>query len=344
MKSFCFVMLILTVLSFSACTEEKPAKVEVPDTVPEPELQIVRLDLIFQEFIRKGKNLQESEVRAKLRGHEPFLREWLFSGDTTVSDTLFPALVKYFCQDPRSAQLVDSVVNHFPPEYDFKGILAPALRRFQYLFPEEKIPVIYFYVTGYQPNSGLKDQSYLSEKYLGISLDYFMGEEFPFYPGDLPKFMRRRCRPEYLPVAAMQHFAEYLHRVPDISESPMFLDYVISLGIRQNFLEAVLPEVSDSVRLSYTSAQMAFVREYEANIYKELIPVLYSTDYMKFEKYLSDKPFTPNLSQESADRLAVFLGWKVVAEYLKKHPQILFPDLMKNYNHKRIFEEAKYKP
>jgi hypothetical protein len=142
----------------------------------------------------------------------------------------------------------------------------------------------------------------------------------------------------------MRHFAEYLHPEPDLSQSPILLDYVITYGLWQAFLEKVLPEVPDSVRLSYTSAQWAFAEAYEAEIYKELVPLLYSSDFMKFEKYLSDKPYTPNLSGDSADRLAMLLGWRIIRAYREKHPEITWPELMKNFNHRKIFEEAKYKP
>lgn len=334
----CFLIFLI-----SACTEEGGHK-EIPQEAPEVQLQMTRLDVIFRGFMRQGKNLKEDSIRRQLDGHLPFLQEWLFNGDTTVADSLYPRFIQYFCQDPRSAQLTDSVLSHFPASYDFKALLQPPLRRFHYHFPKEPLPEVYFYLTGYQPESGLKDQSYLSDRYLGISLDYFLGEKFPFYSGDLPKYIRRRCKPDYLPVAAMRHFAEYLHPEPDISQSPAFIDYILTQGLWQAFLEEMLPEVPDSVRLSYSSAQMAFVQAYEADIYKELVPILFSTDYMKFEKYLNDKPYTPNLSAESADRLGMFLGWKIIQAFRQKHPDLSWPELMKRRDHKKIFEASRYKP
>jgi hypothetical protein len=334
----CFMLLLLL-----SCTEETQRS-EIPEEVPEVQVGLTRLDVVFRDFMRQGRALKEDEIRRKLDGHLPFLQEWLFNGDTTVADSLYPLFIQYFCQDPRSAQLTDSVLKHFPEGYDFKGILQPPFRRFHFYFPNEPLPKVYFYLTGYQPESGLKDQSYLSERFLGISLDYFLGEKFPFYAGDLPKYIRRRCKPDYLPVAAMRHFAEYLHPEPDISQSPMFIDYIVTQGLWQAFLEDMLPDVPDSVRLSYTSAQMAFVRSYEADIYKELVPLLFSTDYMKFEKYLNDKPYTPNLSAESADRLGMFLGWKIIQAFRAKHPDVSWPDLMKRRDHKKIFEASRYKP
>lgn len=344
MKVWIIALLAAYLVFFTGACDSPPEKEDIPDEAPEIHIKTTRLDVIFRDFMRRGKELKEESVRRRLDDHLPFLREWLFAGDTAIADSLYPQMVLYFCQDPRSAQLTDSVLAHFPETEDLGNILTPPLRRFHYYFPAESIPEVYFYVTGYQPESGLRDQSYLSERFLGISLDYFMGEKFPFYPGDLPKYIRRRCKPDYLPVAAMRHFAEYLHPEPDISQSPMLLDYVITYGMWQAFLEAMLPDVPDSVRLSYTSRQMAFADVYEADIYKELVPLLYSSDFLKYEKYLSDKPYTPNLSEESADRLAMLLGWRIIREYRRKHPEVTWPQLMQNSNHRKIFEEARYKP
>jgi hypothetical protein len=338
-----FSILLISFMLLFACESEKP-KEEIPNDAPEIELNITRMDILLRELMLQKQDLNEGKIRQSLNTHLPFLQEWLFASDTTLADSLYPQLIQYFCQDSRSAQLTDSVLKKFPKEYNFQEVLEAPFRRFHYHFPKEPIPAVYVYVTGYQPESGLRDQSYLSERYLGLSLDYFLGENFAFYPGDLPKFIRRRCKPEYIPVAAMRHFAEYLHPEPDLSQSPILLDYVLTYGIWQAFSETMLPEVPDSVRLSYTAAQWAFAEAYEADIYKELVPLLYSTDFMKFEKYLSDKPYTPNLSGDSADRLAMLLGWRIIRAYREKHPEITWPELMKNFNHRKIFEEAKYKP
>lgn len=342
MKIGFYAAIFALLLCYGCGPEDK--KQEIPEEVPEIQVEIYRLDVTLRDFMQRGQDLREESIRRSLDAHLPFLQEWLFASDTTLADSLYPSLIQYFCQDPRSAQLTDSVLARYPDTYNFHQIFEPPLRRFHYYFPQEPLPKIYLYITGYQPEAGLRDQSYLSERFLGISLDYFMGEKFSYYPGDLPRFVRRRCKADYIPVAAMKHFAEYLHPEPDISQSPMLLDYVITYGMWQAFLESMLPNVPDSVRLSYTSQQWAFAETYEADIYKELVPFLFSTDFMKFEKYLSDKPYTPNLSGESADRLAMWLGWRIIRAYREKHPEISWPDLMKNFNHKMIFEEARYKP
>jgi len=325
--------------------ETKDKRVEdIPESAPKPEVSIVRLDVILHKLILNGKALHEDSIRIAMYPHRKFIREWIFAGDSLLCDSIYPKMFYSFCRDPKVAELLDSVLLHFPENYPFDSVFTPPLRRLAYYFPDEKIPEIYIYITGFQPNIGLNEQSYLSDDFAGISLDYFLGESFSFYPSDIPRYLRRRCRPEYLPVALMANFATYLHQEPRLHTSPMLLDYVIAYGMRNMFMEYVLPDVQDSIRLSYSSQQMAFVQAYEEKVYKELIPLLYTTDYMKYEKYISDKPFTPNLSEESADRLASFLGWRIMKSYRMKHPEIPFPVLMKNYNHKRIFEDARYKP
>jgi hypothetical protein len=343
MYSFRIWSLMLGLLLLFSCTPE-PESPEIPAEVPMPHVQVHRLDLILHHLAHTPNALKQDSFRHYLDAHVPFIAEWLFAGDTALADSLYPAVLISFCSDPLTVQLLDSVYAQYPPDYPLMQILQKPMQRLQYYFPEEQIPDFYTYVTGFQPNSGLKEQSYLSDHFCGLSLDYFLGDNFIFYPGDIPKYLRRRTRPEYIPVAVMQHFADYLHHEPQIHTSPLLLDYVMAKGMHTLFLEYTLPDVPDSVRMSYSAVQTAFVKAYAPEIYKELIPVLFSSDYMKYEKYINDKPFTPNLSEESADRLAFVLGWSILKQYLERNPKVQLKDLMNSYDYKRIFEEARYKP
>jgi len=341
-RSFIFVSGILILLLF-ACEPDRTTP-EIPAETPLPEVKVHRIDLMLHHLTHSPNAMTPDSFRFYLDDHLPFIAEWLFAGDTLLADSLYPAVLISFCSDPMTVQLLDSVYAHFPTDYPLNSILQKPMQRLKYYFPDEKIPQFYTYVTGFQTNSGLKEQSYLSEHFCGISLDYFLGDYFRFYPGDIPKYLRRRTRPEYIPVAVMQHFADYLHREPLIHNSPLLLDYVMAKGMHTLFLEYTLPDVPDSVRMSYSSVQSAFIHTYEAEIYTELIPSLFSSDYMKYEKYINDKPFTPNLSEESADRLAFVLGWRILKRYQERNPEIRIKDLMLSYDYKRIFEEARYKP
>ena len=342
---FCLLFIPLCFL-LQGCEsdQQKSEIVQSAESLEKLKLKLVRMDLRLRESAQKPETRTPEYLEKAYYADSLFWSEYLFGGEVANVKPYLGKVLAQFCQDSKARELMDSVAVHFPPDYPFYDRLEPAMRRLKLAFPEEKTPTFYFYVTGYAPQTGLKEQSYLSDKFCGISLDYFMGRDFPFYPGDLPRYMRRKCDPDYLPIAVLTHFAEYLIPEPPLKNNPTLLDFSICFGLRQHLLQQLLPEVPDSIRLNWTAEQWGFGNLFEKKIYEELVPVLYSRDYLKYEKYIQEKPFTPNVSQKSPDRMGWFMGWKIVQAYAEKHPEISLKQLIQQSNAKTIFEGAKYRP
>jgi hypothetical protein len=67
---------------------------------------------------------------------------------------------------------------------------------------------------------------------------------------------------------------------------------------------------------------------------------------MKIQKYLTEAPFTPGIGDknDSAPKLAVFIGWKIVREYMDRNPSISVQQLMADQDFQKILDKSKYRP
>lgn len=349
----------LFVLLFISCTDEKKgSEIKDPDLSDiSVSSQVNRFDLSLEKAILdwKAKNKQPDAWHEVYQKHffdyEAFLFDLIFFGDSSAYEgdsskgrDILEKIIGNFCYDTNTLILIDSVKKYFPEKYPFTELLEKPLKRSKYYFPNYKIPAFCSHISGYSPNSGLRDQSFSSPRFFSFSLDYFLGENFTLYPGDLPKYLRRKCRAEYIPVSYAVTLSNELHPEPSPGNNPTLLDYMLNEGIRSYVVEILVPEAEDSTRLSYSSEQMAWAVYHESRIYNEMLPLLFSTEYLKFDKYLRESPFTSNLAQESAPRIAQFCGLQIIRKLMKDHPEITPAELVKKTNYKELFELAAYRP
>ena len=134
--------------------------------------------------------------------------------------------------------------------------------------------------------------------------------------------------------------------VPQIeyNRQPQLIDFMVREGIKQYFVEKMLPHTPDSLRLYYTSEQMYWAEFYEEKNYGFLLDKLFTTDAKTKQDLLGDKPYTSSLSLESAPRIGEYTGWKIVQAYMKRHPEISLDELCSTQDYQKIFRDAKYKP
>ncbi len=286
--------------------------------------QLLGIDQLIQRNpMLQGRNLRVEEV------------------DSLLAYELVPKLAH-----PDMYHLLDTIRTVFPYHQSLENAILPPLKRMTLAFSDLEFPEFRTHVTGYVPDGDWRtvDQIVPLPDYLSIGLHYFLGENLRFYPPNIAQYQRRRCDAAYIPVQLMTAVAEGMLPITDSRVQPRLLDKMVRAGIKQVFLEKMLPYTADSVRLLYSRPQMEWADLYESRIYKELIPHLYKSDFVMHRDYLSDKPYTTQLALESAPRIGEYCGWKIVKAYLEKHPEVDLEALMETTDYEAIFKASRYKP
>lgn len=342
--AFLFVLALGT-----GCRSGAADEVPLDDIVID--LKVARMDqdmLAAAPAYRAGKALDSSVVyKEHFAAHRAFMADWMFGGDDRIAtDSVLTIVMHTFLRDSHGLALLDSVARRLPSGYDPKAQLTELFKRFHFYFPEKALPTVVTYVDGYPPTmqQGI-DQVFISPRYLGIGLHYFLGPDFKFYPADMPKYIRRRCTTAHLPALVAHKIAETMVPDPDLSKNPALIDYVVQQGIRMTVVDKLLgPAVPDSIKLFYTTEQIEWADYYQAKAYKDMLNDLYQLDAELLRRYMDDSPFTSQLNRDSAPRLGQYLGWKIVSAYLQKQPATTLPDLIKVQDYRRVFQESGYRP
>jgi len=240
--------------------------------------------------------------------------------------------------------LKQEVQSKFPDLKKPEEELTNAFKHVKYYYPDQNAPrIISFF-------SGFSVQVPIGNNYVGIGLDMFLGADSKFYPAlraSIPAYISRRFTPENIVPRVMEaYIREELFPEPD--ETNSLLQKMIYNGKILYFMDAVMPGTQDSLKIGYTSAQQEWAIKHETGIWAYLLEenLLYESDYMKIQKFLTDAPFTPGIGErnESAPKLAVFTGWQIVKKYMEKNPEVSVQQLMKNTDYQQILNQSKYRP
>ncbi len=257
-----------------------------------------------------------------------------------IGDTLFFEGVKHFTTDTMILSVKKLVETEFSDFDDTEKQLNEAFKYFQFHFPEKEVPTIYTYISGF-------NQSVVTaENIIGISLDKYLGRDCKYYRllNSTPQYKIMNMYKEKIvsDVAYAWGITEFEYT----NKTTTLLDNMIHYGKLMYFVDALLPEMNDSLKIGYTGEQIEWCKRNEAQMWSQLIEnkMLYSNKRMDIIRYINNSPTTSGFPLESPGRTGVWIGWQIVRTFMKKYPDITLSELMQNSNYQQILNDSKYFP
>ncbi len=326
-------------LSFTACTGRN-----------EPDISKINLKIKIERFDQAMSGLTAQNVAVlapQLQKqytwfYADYMEGMLSVGST--ADTGYYANVRTVLNNAEYQALAKAVAAKYPDLKQQEAELTDAFKRIVYYFPNQKIPKLISFLSGFSV------QTPIGNDYIGIGLDMFLGDDSPFYPAltqSIPRYISRRFTPENIAPRVLESFVrEELY--PEKTNSQTLLERMVYNGKIVYLMQKALPNAPDSLLMGYTEAQNSWCKEYEADIWAYFLEenLLYEADYLKIQKYLTDAPFTPGLGEnnQSAPKLAVWIGWQLVKKYMDKHPELSPKDLLNKTDAQELLQASHYKP
>ena len=227
-------------------------------------------------------------------------------------------------------------------------IIKHGLQLTKHYFPKYNLPVKLMTCIG-PINS---ESAFIGVDYIGIGLQMYMGKGYSLYNSemmqrDYPAYITRRFEKQYIPVNAIKTIVEDIN-TNDYENSIVgksLVEQMIDAGRKLYVLDKLLPDVADTLKTGYTTAQLQGSYDNEASIWSFFVQndLLFSTDPNIIKDYMNDAPFTQALGEASPGFIGQFTGWQIVKKWMEKNDKKALDELLKT-SPKQIFEEAKYKP
>ena len=177
-----------------------------------------------------------------------------------------------------------------------------------------------------------------------VSIDqYAVGdmEQYSFF--GLPMFIVALSDSAYLSSDIMAEIARQYIASPEENNATM-LDFMIAEGKVLYFLDQVMPDKDDCLKIRYTPEQLQWAKDNESQIWTYFIKngLLYEKDYNRFHNFVDDAPKT-NAFKDSAPRTTDYIGWMIVRKYMEKSNSTL-KALFDNNDSQAILQASKYRP
>lgn len=317
----------------------------VPDVSGiESTVEIRRFD---QALFQLDTNNIEAELEALTEAY-PELSAIYFSrilraNDPQVAPDGPAPYIKGFLQHEPVRNLYDSVQAHYPEMAGIEIELARAFQFFQYYFPEEPVPTVSTLISEYAVAAFV-----YGENDLGISLDYFLGSDYPYQklnPRDpaFSAYLTRTFNQEHLTSKAIQTLINGLVPPP---RQQRLLDLMIDNGKKLYILDKLLPYTPDSIKLEVTGEQVEWLNDNELEMWAFLIKedLMYATDSRKIRKLVDYSPHSPGMPEEAPGRTANWVGWQVVQAYMRRHPETTLQELIAIEDAQALLDASRYKP
>jgi len=282
-------------------------------------------------------NLTGDNLKQELKSIAPDFPVFL---NADLDDTLNLIQLHDFITNPLNRGLYDSVMKNFPDLTRYELQLTNAFKRFRYFFPDKELPDVFSYVSGLifeQPVQFIAgDMIVALDMYLGENLIEYRKIGLPFYKIERmnSNFITRDCIYD-------MYFYHFLKKPGE-----NILEKMIEEGKHLYFLDALLPETQDHIKIGYPPEKLEWCKNNESNLWAFMIEneLLFSSDNNIFRKFFTDGPFSHSFSNDSPARLGEWLGWQIVRSYMKNNPGVTPEQLFLEQDAEKILKQSKYKP
>ena len=290
---------------------------------------------------RYGKALfavDKDNLKAELKNLQKEFGIFL-NGD--LNDTLNLIRIGDFISDPLLIKSAEDCNKSFPDLDFLEKELTDAFKHYKYYFPQEKIPGVYTYVSGFDFDYPVQ----YFDNNLIIALDMYLGADYKEYLKlGLPAYRIRNFDRSHITRDCMDALGSDKIDLSKVGST--LLDAMINTGKNLYFIKAMSRKCNSAVLLNYSNEQLSWAENNEGKIWAFLIEneLLYSADQEAMNKFIVDAPFTSYFGNESAPRTGMWIGYKIVKSFMDNNTDITLSDLMQMYDSQAILTKSGYKP
>ena len=332
MRTIIKALSLISLIVMASCQESDPAYKSKLNVKTEP------YDLEFDRYEEVLFNLDTANFQAELMKIQDRYRVFL-SGDLNNLDAV--QYLKGFATDPFSITLYEKVKNAFPDLKQVEPLVEEVFAHFRYYYPDIELPnKVFTCITGVHPD---EPPVQIFNDQLVISLDWYLNDEEIYDQIGMPRYMSLRRNLSTLPKeVAEQLYMNYLY---EWRKQGQVVGEMVFYGRRDFFVEAMCPELPDSVLLGYSSDQWQWAVENEGEMWADIVGGrrLYDAGLDAYMMFFGDGPFTQAYSNDAPSRLGEFFGLNIIRSYFSGNATSL-QDLMKRKDLQIIFQDSGYKP
>lgn len=296
-------------------------------------------------FVMTPSNFDEKTTVLKER-YGKFYEHYLMNplGLNGTADTAYKPMLLNFINNHEVKGAYSATQKLYPASEleKMETELNNMVKRFKYHFPSRELPSKFITcTTGWNYSVAYIDGA------LVTSLDMYLGDTSVFYKMlHYPQYQTRHMNKQYiLPDLARGWL---LTSFDNNQAQNNLLSHTIFYGKLYYAVNALLPEINDTLLIGYSAKQMQTCKTYEKNYWSYFAEKnrLYETNLNTVRELImpNDGPFTAAISKECPPRIGMWLGLQIVRSYMKNNEKVTLEELMNETDAQKILSKSKYRP
>jgi hypothetical protein len=325
------IFLLLLITALGGCNWHKNRLNVDVSGVNVSEVKVHRYDIdLFKVSVSDPRN-----------GLEKIKNTYYFFLGTNLDDPKKLGEMKAYLENPRTIDFHNACENKYKDLSKVEKDLTNAFRHWKYYFSQAKMPRVYSYISGGDYTNPVQ----LADSVLIIGLDNYLGKDFkPYFSDGLALYKAERMTEDHIVPDCVREIAEGMF--PESNAPLTVLGGMLESGKRQYFINALIPDIPEYLKLDYTKEQYDWAVKNESHIWAALVEnnLLYSSDGQYFRMFLTDGPYTMEFSKQSPPRLGEWIGLQIIKAYMQKNQDITIPMMMQEMDAQKILTLSGYKP
>lgn len=330
-----FLLIVLSLL-FASCRVSTGEV--VADPIEEEGVSVVRYDKLLDEYVRFNSFSSLQKMNTEYRQPTKLLIEDVLAIGQVNDDHILQRLKTYY-SDTTLLRLIADVEVQYPNLDTVEKGLTKGFRKLQKEVPTLPVPTIYSQI------SALNESVVLSDSLLGISLDKYMGEDYPLYKRFYYDYQRRTMRPDRIVPDCFVFYLMSQYPFPmDYGRS--LLDVMLHYGKINYVVQKILSYHSSEDVLGYSEAEKEWCQDNRKMVWEYIAKNdhLNATDPMVVRQYTKPAPSKIFFGEEAPALIGTWLGTQIISSYMKRHHKVSLQELLEMTDYERMFAESHFNP
>ncbi len=324
------LIIILSLLVLSACRDDG----QKDFFLSEGKIKIHRYDRLQFEASALNSFTSLQKMNMDFPHATKILIEDVLALGSVDDEKINDRLCAYY-SDSSLVNLMLDVEDKYKDLDSFEKELTKAFVRLKEEIPSMTIPAVYSQI------SALNQSIVVSDSLIGISLDKYMGEDYPLYKKYYYSYQRKSMTPERIVPDCVSYYLLGQYPFPWEGNHRTLFDIIMYRGKIAWITEKVIGESNHGSRmLGYNKEQIkwcennrkAFVEWVEKSGHLE------STDPMIIRAYTSPVP-NPIFKNEVPPMIGVWLGVQYIDKYMKNNPDVTIESLLEDTDYKDMLKD-----